>query len=161
MEADMRKAGSVAIVAVMIALAAPAQLKAQAQTPPAPEEPIDLLEALGVRLPQGEALAGMIAEAERHPLGSRQNPVRTAGVPGQHAYLARLRCADGKRPRYERAFSDGIGPFGRIMDIYNLWCGEERGTVRLDLYHPDHVEVRPIPGFTIVPAAASPTAPPR
>ena len=103
---------------------------------------------MGVKLPEGEALRTMIAEASRHELGSKENPVRAAGVAGQRSYLARLRCASGRPPLFQRTFSAGIGPFGRIMDAYSVSCGAERKEVFLDMYH-DHVENRAIPGFTI------------
>ena len=143
------KIASWAAIAAVIILAPAGPFRAQAQTVQPRGGTIDLFETLGIKLPQGEELAQMIAQAARHPLGSRENPVRAAGVDGQRAYLSRLRCADGKAPRYERAFSDGIGPFGRIMDHYNLWCGDMRVAVRLDMYHPGYVEARPVPGFTI------------
>lgn len=116
-------------------------------------EPIDLMEQLGIRLPEGDVLAKMIADAARHPLGSKENPVRAAGPAGQRAYLARLRCGDGRQPTFQRAFSAGMGPFGRILDSYSVTCGEERREVFLDMYH-DHIETAPIPGFTIAPATS-------
>ena len=79
--------------------------------------------------------------------------MRVPGPAGQRAYLARLRCSDGRQPNFQRVFSAGMGPFGRIIDSYSVACGEERREVFLDMYH-DHVEAAPISGFTIVPATS-------
>ena len=100
---------------------------------------------------QGAALEKAIAKADRHPLGSMENPVRVAMPQGERAYLARLRCPDGAAPRYERQGSGGDSPFGNIIDYYAVACrGAEAVTVIMDMYHPGHVETRPVPGFTIV-----------
>jgi hypothetical protein len=72
---------------------------------------------------------------------------------GERAYLARLRCSDGNAPAFERAGSVGAGPYGKIMDLYHLKCltGQPAtASVYMDMYH-DHVEDRPVPGFTIKP----------
>lgn len=84
------------------------------------------------------------------PLGSEGNPVRVKGVHGQWDYLARLRCANGRAPEFERAGSVGLGPYGKIVDLYTVHC--ENGPVRqvvMDLYHCVE-ETRPIEGFEIV-----------
>jgi hypothetical protein len=109
----------------------------------------DLIESVGVTLPKSEDLARRVTEAERHPLGSRLNPVRTDPASGPDGYLRRLRCTDGKRPRFQRVFSAGMGPFGRIMDEYKLACAGTSESVYLDMYHRGHVEGRPIPGYSI------------
>jgi hypothetical protein len=103
----------------------------------------------------GRALDRRVAEAERHPLGSRQNPVRAEMPPGQRAYLARLRCSDGRAPEYVRTGNLGPGVYGNIIDAYRVSCGDAApGTVEIimDMYHPGHVEERAVPGFTIVPS---------
>lgn len=103
----------------------------------------------------GPALARRIAEAERHPLGSRQNPVRAEMPPGQRAYLSRLRCSDGRAPEYVRTGNLGPGVYGNIIDNYRVSCGDAApGNVDIimDMYHPGHVEERAVPGFTIVPS---------
>lgn len=83
-------------------------------------------------------------------LGSQGNPVRCSGPPGERAYLNRLRCSDGKAPKYHRIGSFGKGPYGHILDGYNVKCEEKDPvTVFMDMYH-DHVEKEPVPGFTIV-----------
>lgn len=93
------------------------------------------------------------AAAAGHPLGSEKNPVRANMPPGQRAYLERLRCSDGNAPAFERRGSVGTGPYGKIMDVYELKCltGQPAtASIYMDMYH-DHVEDRPVPGFTITP----------
>lgn len=98
----------------------------------------------------GAALQRAIAEADRHPLGSPQNPVRVQGPPGQRAYLARLRCSDGSTPSFFRRGSVGIGVFGNIVDDYAVTCGSAAPvSVQMDMYHRGNVENRAVPGFTI------------
>ena len=103
----------------------------------------------------GSALDRRVAAAERHPLGSRNNPVRVEMPAGQHSYLRRLRCADGRAPTFSRSGNVGIGIYGTIIDAYRVDCGQAepgRVDVYMDMYHPGHVENRPVPGFTIVPS---------
>lgn len=109
----------------------------------------DLLFMGGFR---GAKLTKAIKKADEHPLGSDRNPVRVNMPVGQQAYLSRLRCSDGKAPMFERGGSTGPGPFGSIVDVYSLDCGGStpgKVSVFLDMYHPKHLENRPIPGFTI------------
>ena len=76
------------------------------------------------------------------------NPVRVFMPPGQRAYLARLRCADGSLPRgINRIGSFGGGPFGTVLDGYSLACGGKAFTIFMDMYHRDYMEKRPVPGF--------------
>jgi hypothetical protein len=101
---------------------------------------------------QGEDLDEALDEASVHPLGSAENPVRAEMPQGQRAYLNRLRCSDGKRPKFSRLGSAGISPYGNIVDLYSVTCkkGEPKESeVYLDMYHAGYVESRPIPGFTI------------
>ena len=49
-----------------------------------------------------EEMRALVAAAEAHPLGTADNPVRVGGPDGEHAYLARLRCADGAAPADRR-----------------------------------------------------------
>lgn len=100
----------------------------------------------------GSRLERLIATAANHPLGSSRNPVRADSPIGQRAYLARLRCSDGKPPRFERRGNVGPGVFGNIIDDYQVDCGAAapgQVSVRMDLYHPGYVETRAVPGFTI------------
>ncbi|MBP6749521.1 MAG: hypothetical protein KA144_07780 [Xanthomonadaceae bacterium] len=83
-------------------------------------------------------------------LGSETNPIRARGPQGQRDYLARLRCANGRAPEFERGGSLGLGPYDRIVDLFTLHC--ENGPVRqvtMDMYHCVE-ETRPIEGFEIV-----------
>lgn len=107
----------------------------------------------GGRAPAGR-LERLITEADRHPLGSQQNPVRVNMPPGQRAYLSRLRCSDGAAPAFYRIGNGGPGVFGSIVDIYDVTCasGEpRRSQIWMDMYHPQHNETRAVPGFRIVP----------
>ncbi len=104
---------------------------------------------------QGAELERRLAAAAAHPLGSRENPVRAAMPPGQRAYLQRLRCADGQAPSFSRLGNFGPGVYDNIIDGYELTCAggtPARTVVFMDMYHRSHVEDRPVPGFTIVPA---------
>ncbi|MGE0741534.1 MAG: hypothetical protein AB7O98_09345 [Hyphomonadaceae bacterium] len=99
-------------------------------------------------------LERLVAEAARHPLGSRENPIRVNMPAGERAYLSRLRCSDGGAPAYERQGNGGAGAFGSIVDIYLVRClgGEPRQTtIWMDMYHPQHNETAAPPGFTLSP----------
>ena len=79
--------------------------------------------------------------------------MRSEGPAGERAYLDRLRCSDGLTPRSERIGSMGYGPFGNIVDAYEVLCaGAEpaRSVIYLDMYHSGFREKRAVPGFTIV-----------
>lgn len=83
------------------------------------------------------------------PLGARGNPVRVHTPSGQRAYLSRLVCPGGGTPTFGRRGSMGAGPYGTVVDGYDVDCA---GTVRqvvMDMYHPGHVETRAVDGFTI------------
>ena len=101
---------------------------------------------------QGDELERIEQGAGEYPLGSRENPVRAEGPPGQRAYLSRLRCSDGRRPEFGRLGSAGMSPYGNIVDIYRVECrGAEPASseVFIDMYHRGHRESRAVPGFTI------------
>lgn len=88
----------------------------------------------------------------KHPLGSAENPIRVDGPSGQRGYLKRLVC-DNNEPvsAFERVGNAGAGPFGSIMDIYEVVCDTNKGAVKhsvyLDMYHGDYEETRPAAGF--------------
>jgi hypothetical protein len=127
---------------------------ASAQKPGADNPTTDLYSLFGLERPDPEQVRAAVEAAAAHPLGSRENPVRVGGPPGERAYIARLRCADGRRPRVGMRGSAGTGPFGTIVDIYPLDCrGSAPGQVALvmDMYHPEHREDRAPPGFSIRP----------
>ena len=139
---------AIAALALLIAVPALAQKPAQGET-----DPQSLLRALGMA-PDPDAVRRAVAAAEAHPLGSDRNPVRVGGPPGERAYIARLRCADGTPPRVGQRGSAGIGVFGSIIDIYPLDCGDSapgRVSLVMDMYHSAHREDRAPPGFTILP----------
>jgi hypothetical protein len=95
------------------------------------------------------------AEVAKHPLGSLQNPIRVNGPAGEHAYLARLRCEDGGRPDFQRTGSVGTrSPWGYILDAYSLTCASgQKAAIYMDMYHREHQEDRPVPGFSLDPRA--------
>jgi hypothetical protein len=80
--------------------------------------------------------------------------VRVGGPAGERAYLARLRCEDGRYPEFEREGSAGIGPWGYILDVYSVNCASgQKASVFMDMYHSRHQENRSVAGFTIEPLA--------
>jgi hypothetical protein len=85
------------------------------------------------------------------PLGTKTNPVRCEDPKGERQYLSRLRCSNGKRPKYSRIGSFGVGPYGNILDGYEVKCeGGDEVTIFMDMYHEGYVEKEAVPGFTIV-----------
>ena len=100
------------------------------------------------------ALDAAVAAAAAFPLGSLQNPVRVGGPEGERAYVARLRCSDGKAPVAGARRPGGVGAFGSLVDLVPLDCGAAapgRFDLLLDMYHEEHVETRAPAGFTLVP----------
>lgn len=138
------------LVAIALFLAAPAI----GQKPAGADDHAErILAELGMA-PDPAELEAAIERAASEPLGSARNPVRVGGPSGEHAYIARLRCADGAAPRVGQRVNDGIGAFGTIVDVYPLDCGDAApGQVALvmDMYHSAHREDRAPPGFSIVP----------
>ena len=106
-----------------------------------------------------EAASDPMAEAEQiaaaaaaYPLGTEQNPLRVGGPEGARAYIARLRCADGSRPRIGPRSTGGVGAYGTLTERYPLDCGAAapgRVILAFDFYHEEHVETRPAPGFVL------------
>jgi hypothetical protein len=112
---------------------------------------------------QGQELERAVTAAEAHPLGSKENPVRVAMPPGQRAYLARLRCSDGRTPRFHRRGNAGVGVFGNIVDIYDVRCIDAEPATRaiyMDMYHRGREEELAVPGYTLVTAKGPPVPPP-
>jgi len=98
----------------------------------------------------GPHLEKAIRDAAKHPLGSAQNPVRADMPAGQRAYLARLRCADGTPPAFERKGLIQATPFGSLVDGFELRCpGGSRTAIAIDMYHPGYAEPLPPQGFTL------------
>lgn len=127
-------------------LAAPAAAQPPREQSPAPR---DILAAVGSGN-SDQALADAIAAAQAHPLGSLQNPIRVAGPEGERAYLARLRCADGRAPGIGARTAAGVGAYGSLVDAYALDCGAAApGEVSLvmDKYHEENPESAAPAGF--------------
>lgn len=89
------------------------------------------------------------AAINAQPLGSTGNPVRVYQPAGQRAYLQSLVCSDGLRPTFRRIGNVGPGPYGSIVDAYEVRCETASYRVMLDMYHPGYIERRAIPGFTL------------
>jgi hypothetical protein len=139
---------------LLIGLALCSALAFPAAAQERPNQGRDLMRELGQGGLEGNALAQAIAKAENQPLGSRANPVRENMPAGEVAYLRRLRCSDGRAPAHERVGNIGPGVYGNIIDHYKVTCqGAPPTEVYMDMYH-DGPENRPIPGFTIAPAAS-------
>lgn len=96
-----------------------------------------------------EALRRQIAEADAHPLGTVENPVRVGGPEGERAYLGRLRCANGAVPGIGERSAVGVGAFGSVVAGFDLSCGSERRRIVFDMYFEEHVETRAPAGFTL------------
>jgi hypothetical protein len=98
------------------------------------------------------ALEAAVAAAAAFPLGSLQNPVRVGGPEGELAYLARLRCADGKAPKIGAKRPGGVGAFGTFVEAFPLDCGAAapgRIDIVMDMYFEEHVERSAPAGFTL------------
>ena len=139
---------------VALALVAPSAVAVAQQRP---NEGRDMMWALGGGGLSGKKLAKAIEKAEQSPLGSKANPVRENMPAGQIAYLARLRCPGGEKPDFRRTGNVGVGVYRNIIDRYSVTCpGAAPVDVYMDMYH-DGPELRPVPGFTIVPPGADRT----
>lgn len=93
-------------------------------------------------------------KVDAHPLGSLKNPIRCDGPQGQRAYLSRLRCPNGAPPNFNRGGSVGVGPYGTVLDVYQVRSSDPDSTtdIYMDMYHHEgYVETRPVEGFDIVP----------
>jgi hypothetical protein len=100
------------------------------------------------------ALAQAIAAAAAFPLGTLQNPVRVGGPEGERAYVAKLRCADGKRPQIGPTRPGGVGAYGSVADVVPLDCAAAapgRVDLVVDPYFEEQPETRPPAGFTFGP----------
>jgi len=92
-------------------------------------------------------------QAAMHPVGSRDNPIRCFLPSGSQDYLRRLRGPDGKPPSFHRIGSRGTGPYGNILDEYEVVCASGSGspvTIFIDMYHRFHTDNRCPDGFVIV-----------
>ncbi|KAK0341806.1 hypothetical protein LTR94_024904 [Friedmanniomyces endolithicus] len=88
-------------------------------------------------------------------LGGMDNSVKADMPTGQRAYLARLRCANGRAPSFSRLGSYGIVHSSHVIDGYQTLCPgstPEKTLILIDMYHPGHVEAKPVEGFTLAPS---------
>lgn len=97
----------------------------------------------------------------KYPLGSKDNPIRVNGPMGQHDYLARLVCDNNEQvSAFQREGNVGIGPYGNIVDAYEVICDTNQGavshSVHLDMYHGNFNETRPAAGFIALKPAKTP-----
>lgn len=121
--------------------------------PPREESPVprDLIGAVEAESPEAESDA-LAAAAAAYPLGSRENPVRVGGPEGERAYLARLRCADGRAPQIGTRSEAGAGGFGSVVASFAVTCpGAAPQAVVMDMYHEEHDETRAPAGLTLSP----------
>lgn len=107
----------------------------------------------------GESIEVDEATLAQYPLGSKENPIRVDGPMGQRSYLSRLICTNNEQvSAFQRTGNAGVGPFGNIIDLYEVICDTYQGavthTVYLDMYHGDYEETRPAAGFIAVKPAA-------
>lgn len=132
-------------------------LTACANNPSKPEQASADIEPTGAELAQVMMLLGQpqkvdVSKTDKFPLGSKENPVRVGGPEGQRNYLSRLICDNNEQvSAYGRVGSSDIGPYGGIMDIYEVICDTDKGAIKheifLDMYHDNHIETRPAAGF--------------
>lgn len=135
-------------LAALAAAAAP-QRPLREQSP----VPRDILAAAGSGN-SDEEIARAIAAADAHPLGTEANPIRVGGPEGARAYLATLRCADGRAPKVGSAREGGVGAFGSVLLLYPLDCGAAapgRVDLNVDHYQEEHPERRAPAGFRVQP----------
>lgn len=142
------------LFSMLLALAVAAPASAQSKIGERTAPPEDVLGMLGLGV-SDEELDRAVAEAAAFPLGTEKNPVRVGGPDGERAYIARLRCGDGSRPKVGQRGNAGVGAFGTIVDVYPLDCGNSapgRFALVMDMYHEEHKEKNAPAGFTIDPS---------
>jgi hypothetical protein len=142
----------IAFIAIAFLAAAPAlaQQPGQPRLGARTQTPDQMVRRMSQVSPE-EEMRQMAAEADVHPLGTLENPVRVGGPEGEHAYLGRLRCPDGSQPAVGARRDGGIGAFGSVVGAYALTCGAQTAQVMFDMYHEEHVETRAPAGFTLRP----------
>ena len=137
----MRFLASAALLTLAAVPASAQELGARTASPEA------MVAQMNQASPEDEMRA-LVAAADAHPLGTPENPVRVGGPEGEHAYLGRLRCADGAMPRIGARREAGIGAFGSVVAAYEVACGAAAGRIVFDMYHEEHVETRAPAEFT-------------
>lgn len=139
------------IATLLISLSACANKPTKTENASADSEPTDA-ELSQVLMLLGQTQKVDASKIDKFPLGSKENPVRVGGPEGQRNYLSRLICDNNEQvSAYGRLGSSDIGPYGGIMDIYEVICDTDKGVVKhevfLDMYHHNYVETRPAAGF--------------
>jgi hypothetical protein len=123
-----------------------------AQQPPAlgarTQTPDQLMARMNQTSPE-EEMRQLEEAANQHPLGTIANPIRVGGPEGEHAYLGRLRCADGSQLRIGARHDAGIGGFGSVVGAYEVSCAGVPTQIAFDMYQEEHVETRAPAGFTL------------
>ncbi|RYY02211.1 MAG: tetratricopeptide repeat protein [Gammaproteobacteria bacterium] len=140
----------ISILALALLLTACANKSAKSEKEPHVSD-ADTAKALS-RLLGGEPKKVDENKLAKYPLGSEKNPIRVGGPGGQRSYLSRLVCENNEPvSSFTRQGSAGPGPFGSIIDIYEVLCDTNKGVVThsvyLDMYHGDYEETRPAAGF--------------
>lgn len=139
------------ITALLFSLTACANKPAKTEKPSADSEPADA-ELAQVMMFLGQPQKADASKTDKFPLGSKENPVRVGGPEGQRNYLSRLVCDNNEQvSAYGRLGSSDVGPYGTIMDIYEVICDTDKGVVKheviLDMYHYNYIETQPAAGF--------------
>lgn len=139
------------VMALLFSLAACANKPTTTEKESKGREPTDA-ELAQVLMLLGQSQKVDTSKADKFPLGSQENPVRVGGPEGQRNYLSRLVCDNNEQvSAYDRLGSSDIGPFGGVMDIYEVICDTDKGVVKhevfLDMYHHTYTETRPAAGF--------------
>jgi hypothetical protein len=137
------------LIAALLILAAPAAAQ-QPRIGQRTASPEAMVAQMNPASPE-EEMRALVAAADAHPLGTRENPVRVGGPDGERAYLARLRCPDGAAPRIGARREAGTGAFGSVVAAYQVICGDADTPIVFDMYHEEHVETRAPAGFTLAP----------
>jgi hypothetical protein len=138
------------LLALLSAAPVMAQQPAQPRLGARTQAPDRLVGAMSQVSPE-EEMRALVAAADSHPLGSLENPVRVGGPEGEHAYLGRLRCPDGRAPQVGSRREAGTGAFGSVVAAYALNCGAAAARIVFDMYHEEHRETRAPAGFTLTP----------
>ena len=144
-----------AVALALFALSLGACASKTSAPPPLTGADLDILQAMleGQTNPNVD-VAAVDRRFSSLDLGARGRPIRAAGPAGQRAYLARLRCSDGRAPSFRRIGNYGEGVYGNIIDGYDVRCVDAEPAqlvLFLDMYHGGYVENDAPPGFTITP----------
>jgi hypothetical protein len=138
------------LIVAFLLVAAPALAQQQPRLGARTTSPEALVAQLNPASPE-EEMRRLIAAADQHPLGTRENPVRVAGPDGERAYLARLHCPDGAAARIGARREAGVGPYGSVVGGYEVICGGAISIIVFDMYQEENQETRAPARFTLAP----------